>query len=526
MIAFIRDEYKIGDYIKLHTHHGEFSGRIRKISDQVILLEAASGKTTGVKDDAIDSFEALAIEKMVQTERQKEEELNYLEVEGIKHTVEGNGEIDKPSTRQMGPKIVGKIELDAKEEKRRKLRQAKNRVNTVIPNPYERLANGGPVTDTSMFYGRKEFIDVITEAILTAESKQVIIFGQKRSGKSSVLFHLRDKLKGTLKTFPVSFSIGDIFENLSTASFFYKILAVIAEELEALAFEDKVVPAFVPPTYQQFCESPNPADLFRKNIRRFKRESRLLDDWKDRKLVIMIDEFTYLYTAIKDGEVSGSIMKQWKAITQNQDSTFSSVLVGQDVFPEFKAEFPNEFGVTQDQRLTYLAPPYARKLIEEPVWNKATNKSRFVGNAVDAIIEYTSCNPYYIQIFCARLITEMNRKKSLAATKADVEEVADSFIYGGNALADDKFDNLLNPGEKYDIQKIPAKHAKAVLRQIANGSRTIGFCPRENISIEEFPKEYEDEILEDLVHREILERKQGKNFKIQVKLFERWLLKN
>ena len=68
----------------------------------------------------------------------------------------------------------------------------------------------------------------------------------------------------------------------------------------------------------------------------------------------MIDEFTYLYTAIKEGKVSDAIMKQWKAITQNEDATFH-LFFGQDVFPLFKSEFPNEFGVTQDERLTYLS---------------------------------------------------------------------------------------------------------------------------------------------------------------------------
>lgn len=395
-----------------------------------------------------------------------------------------------------------------------------------IPNPYEQLANGGPVTDTKMFYGRNEFIEVITDAILNADSKQVVIFGQKRSGKSSVLFHLKKQLEQYNTTFCVTFSIGDIFETLSSATFFYKILTVIEEELENLEYEGIEVPEFTYPVFSEFSQEPNPADVFRKYIRKFKRACKKYKGWSDKKLVVMIDEFTYLYTAIKEEKVSSSIMKQWKAITQNQDATFSAVLVGQDVFPEYKGEFPNEFGVTQDERLTYLSEPYARKLIEEPVWNASLNKSRFIGKAVDTIIEYTSCNPYYIQIFCARLITEMNRKKTPAATEADIKDVAESFITGGKALSDDKFDNLLNPGERHDIQKIPEKHAKAILRQIANGARNIGFCPRENISIEEFTAEYEDEILDDLVNREVLERKPGNNYKIQVKLFQEWLLKN
>lgn len=398
----------------------------------------------------------------------------------------------------------------------------------LIPNPYEKLANGGPVTDKSMFYGRNEFIERITEAIISTDSKQVVIFGQKRSGKSSVLYHLKQSLEDTERTFCVSFSIGDIFETLSSATFFYKILSVIEEELENLTFEGITVPEFKCPPFSEFKEAPNPSDLFRKHIRIFKRACSVNNLWKDKKLVIMIDEFTYLYTAIKIGneegnKVSDAIMKQWKAITQNEDASFSSVLVGQDVFPTFKDEFPNEFGVTQDERLTYLSKEDAIRLIKEPIGNTKSNRERFIGNAIETIIDYTSCNPYYIQIFCARLVTEMNRKKYIEVTNADIKEVANSFINGGQALTDDKFDNLLNPGEKHDIQKIPQAHSKAILKQVASNAMNVGFCLREQISIGK--PEYEDEILKDLVKREVLEQK-GDSYKIQVKLFQEWLLKH
>ena len=393
----------------------------------------------------------------------------------------------------------------------------------VIPNPYEKLANGGPVKDTSMFYGRNEFIERITHAIIQADSKQVVIYGQKRSGKSSVLYHLKKSLENTNQTFCISFSIGDIYETISSATFFFKILSLIEEEIENISFRRQIAPDFKCPTYADFKDNPNPADLFRKYIRNFKRACSILDNWKNKKLVVMIDEFTYLYTAIKTDKVSDAIMKQWKAITQNEDSMFSSVLVGQDVFPMFKDDFPNEFGVTQDERLTYLSKSDALRLIEEPIGKTKTNRNRFIGNTLDTIIDYTSCNPYYIQIFCARLVSEMNRKKFIEVTNADVKEIAESFIIGGQALTDDKFDNLLNAGEKHDIQKIPKEHSKAILRKIASNAMNIGFCLREQISIGK--PEYEDEILKDLVKREVLEQK-GDSYKIQVKLFQEWLLKH
>lgn len=490
--------------IRLFVENSKNSSPIRDISIEIINNENIISCTKGEYFDSIDGGENAEIHlKATVSEKVLTDKATSIDV--VCNYKKRNQEEPTVIKEQLTLRLYSEEEFDS------------------IPNPYEKLANGGPVTDTSMFYGRNEFIARITDAIIKSDSKQVVIYGQKRSGKSSVLYHLKKSLEATSKTFCITFSIGDIFETLTSATFFYKILSLIDEELENMGFDGKEVPTFKIPPYSEFKDQPNPADLFRKEIKKFKRECSLLENWKDIKLVVMIDEFTYLYTAIKEQKVSDAIMKQWKAITQNEDSTFSSVLVGQDVFPLFKDEFPNEFGVTQDERLTYLSKDDAIRLIEEPIGKTKTNRNRFIADAIDTIIDYTSCNPYYIQIFCARLVNEMNRKKYIEVTSADIKEIADSFIYGGQALTDDKFDNLLNAGEKHDIQRIPQDHSKAILRKIATNAMNIGFCLREQISIGQ--PDYEDEILYDLVKREVLEQKND-SYKIQVKLFQEWLLKH
>ena len=67
-----------------------------------------------------------------------------------------------------------------------------------IENPYARYAEGGIVGDEKMFFGREELIQNIAQAIRESreQSKCVLVFGQKRSGKSSVLHHLKKSLEG------------------------------------------------------------------------------------------------------------------------------------------------------------------------------------------------------------------------------------------------------------------------------------------------------------------------------------------
>ena len=398
----------------------------------------------------------------------------------------------------------------------------------LIENPYAPIADGGPVPlDSNMFFGRETEIENIVDAIIKSPSKQIIIYGQKRSGKSSVMLHLKQSLLNTGKTFCVFFSLGDIINNLSEASFYYKILSSIKQELEFLEIDgEKHVPEFEIPTAKVFKEEDedNPLNTFTKYMIRFKLSCKQTDGWQNKNLVVMIDEFTYLYTEIKRGNISNSIMKQWKAITQNERAQFSVVLVGQDVVPSFKKEdyARNAFGVIQDIRLTYLKEEPARALIETPILDE-DGKSRYIGDAVSKIIEYTSRNPYYIQIFCSRLVDFMNQNKSISVTEADVNEVANSFIDGSDALEEDKFDNLIRAGESEDLQEYKESDILAILRQIAVNSKIIGYCNRSDINALD-DKEIEDAILKDLYDREVLEMRGENNYRIQVKLFQEWLL--
>lgn len=117
----------------------------------------------------------------------------------------------------------------------------------------------------------------------------------------------------------------------------------------------------------------------------------------------------------------------------------------------------------------------------------------------------------------------MNKNKSISVTEADVYEVARSFIDGSDALEEDKFDNLIRAGESKDMQEHSEANTMAVLRQIARYSKNIGYCNRTDINVLD-NKDEEDAIIKDLYDREVLEMKGENNYKIQVKIFQEWLL--
>ena len=66
-----------------------------------------------------------------------------------------------------------------------------------IENPYAAHAESGIVEEPEMFFGREELIGNMAYAIKKSgtQGKSIIIFGQKRAGKSSVLYHLEKALE-------------------------------------------------------------------------------------------------------------------------------------------------------------------------------------------------------------------------------------------------------------------------------------------------------------------------------------------
>lgn len=396
-----------------------------------------------------------------------------------------------------------------------------------IENPYAAYAEGGVVGDSKMFFGREELIQNIAHAIQESrlDSKCIVVFGQKRSGKSSVLHHLKASLQKDSELLILDLgNLGSIQEEDSSAPLLHQILKRILTVLE-YAIEDRVDAGFTSfalpiPDDSEFYGHPAPLQCFQDTFERLKRQVARHEDWRGVRAVLLIDEFQYIYARIVAGKIPESFMQNWKALLQA--NYFSAVLVGQDVMPKFKERFPNEFGTTQDERVTYLTQGDARRLVDEPIRiGGPQGESRYREQAIERILELTAGSPFYIQIVCNRLVEYMNSKHAALVTAADVEHVKNELIAGVNALGLDKFDNLINSGDT-SADAISDEDARKVLKVIADNSRT-GLCHRDTIVCEtHLPL---DTILNDMVKRDVVERRE-ESYRIQVGLFKEWLIVN
>ncbi len=401
-----------------------------------------------------------------------------------------------------------------------------------IPNPYD---VGGIVQSEDMFFGRKTLIDRIATQLNGNRNKKqgdaFLLYGQKRTGKSSIQHYLGEKLKANPDNIVVD--IGNIGSNIGEGNMHNKILWGILRKLyfnlKLFLRKRSELPLLqldFPKDINEFLGAPDPHAWFTEVFEKFKQEKILNPEWEKIRIVLLIDEFTYLYKQIKRGDVSVEIMTNWKAFLQAD--YFDAILVGQDFAPHFIDEYKNQFAAVKLVKVNYLEEQAAKDLIEQPIF--ADGKSRYRENAVPRILELTARSPFYIQYFCQKLVDYMNEKRLQRITDATVEDLVSQLTGQGQEKESEKkldkaiFDNLYN-SEDQSNNAVSERDAIRVLSHIARNSET-GACSRKMILCE--TESDIDFILDNLLKRDVIATDQDREnyFYIKVGLFKEWLTSN
>ena len=395
-----------------------------------------------------------------------------------------------------------------------------------IDNPYN--ITGKVAAD--MFIGRDQLIGRIARSFKKSQQNiSVLMYGQFRCGKTNVLLYLKDELEKDPNLHIIHLEgLGNLMDPITKTSalyrFFQQILMRLKDSIETRVKEDEdLTPLKLDfPVDDKFYNHPAPLEYFAEILRNFK--DQVSQHWGVTTVVLMIDEFQYIYELIVDKKIDGkAFMMNWKSLLQ-QD-LFSPILVGPDVIPKFinDLDVANMWGTTEDVHIGYLTPQDAQKLIERPIRIGGKNgDSRYRGRAVERVLGLAAGNPFYIQYICHRIVEYMNRKQANLVTEVDVDQVLQEMISGHNAIGIGRFQNLINSGDR-STDAISEDDALKVLTVIAKNSSGTNQCNRDLINCD--AEEDVDVILEDLVTRKVVERN-NQSYKIQVGLFKEWLIVN
>jgi hypothetical protein len=376
-----------------------------------------------------------------------------------------------------------------------------------VDNPYSRYSGGIPVEEGKMFFGRQELLERIHSEVTSGPLGQCfVLYGQKRSGKSSVLRQLAKRLRPPSLAIPVS--LGTIDTGKAERSFVQVCIDSLYERLVHDYDITDVTDNYWPREHQV---DASPIESFRRSIRAATVLLEARKGWHNVRPIFLIDEFTYVYEYIQEGLLTPAFMRQWKSLLESR--TFDAVLVGQDTMPRFKDAYPNEFGVTHDERISYLRHSEARALAEDPIM--LAGESRYRGASLVRLLSLTAGSPFYLQIFCDRLVQHLNSERLMFITESVIGHVLTELTTGSSPLTIDKFDPLITAAGE-SVAVAPKDQYLELLTRVALNPLINAQDLEDN----------DTALVRDLFSREVLERDAGGRLRIRVGLFAEWLTAN
>jgi hypothetical protein len=351
--------------------------------------------------------------------------------------------------------------------------------------------------------------------------------GQKRSGKTSILYHLIRKIRNeSPNTIIIDFkSINSFGSSLFSNEFkdFRKIiLEFINDEIndyhkilrEKMRELDFVVPI-------DEISSNSFEYIFARFFTRF--ESYF---GKMYNFAIFIDEFTYIYQWIINKKVSSEFMDFWKTFITEYN--INTVVVGQDYSESFISEFPEQFSSTKVIYVPYFNYENTKMLVTNPVL-LTNGDNRYDTNtgekAIKKIHELSGGSPFYTSQICYHLINYMNSQKRTYISYADVLASLDKELLNEKSpkIDGDIFDPLYNVYSKDDDDiSNPNFYYNSNYNMLCKIVEKEKRYPDHYCPLADLVKKDRDKILIDgLIKRNVIIR-EDKKIKIVVQLFGEW----
>ena len=282
-----------------------------------------------------------------------------------------------------------------------------------IPNPY---VVGTPLEAGSpLFFGRGDVVAYIKENLAALHRNNLVLIGQRRTGKTSLLKQLPVQLGDDY--LPVYLDGQALGLDPGLPNFFLALATEIAFALEDRDF------GIALPEYEDFADSPT-TSFERKFL------ARVREAIGDRHLLIMFDEFEALEAAVRRGNLDASIFGFLRHLIQHADN-LSVIFCGTHRLEELASDYWNVlFNISLYRQIAFLEQPEALRLIQEPV---AEHGMRYDDLALDKIWQVTAGHPYFLQLLCHSLVNQHNRTERGYVTVSDVNAALEDILASGEA---------------------------------------------------------------------------------------------
>ena len=277
-----------------------------------------------------------------------------------------------------------------------------------IPNPYTEHE----VYGRSMFYDRDVEIDTILQWLETQEAKGwLVIHGQRRVGKTSLARHLAEVRLHDRRVVPV-------FVDLQALDRF------TSERVVELILRS------VCSTLQLPVPSPGPGEPPAIFLTRFLRDA--AKKLGDRRLLIIVDEFSVLMSAESRGEATHVVFDNLRSVlSELRDVSFLLIVQDNHFLEDTRwGSAGNIFGEASTVSLQPFDEEWAKKLITVPLASQC--QCTIEESVVEEILALASGVPYYVHILCKELIEHLNRQNRRRVTRNDLYEVLPVILSRGD----------------------------------------------------------------------------------------------
>ena len=365
----------------------------------------------------------------------------------------------------------------------------------IAPNPF---IVGNPIRSREMFFGREDDFRYVKNKVDNEKyGSLIILFGERRAGKTSVLYQIVGGRLGT-NYLPVFIDMQAMAVN-DDSEFLGRLAEITSEALrpqqidfELSVFED---------------HSKNPYPLFEKFI------DKVLAAAGEQKLLLLVDEYELIEDKVEEGKIKKDIFLFLSGLVEHKAGLFL-IFAGNHRLQDRKKSYWEPLLQRCDYRnISYLTPNDTRRLIQEPVRGKVF----YLGSSIRTIMRLTAGQPFYTQLICRNIVEMLNEEKR-------------------NSIFDEDFSAIIreindNPPPQmiYFWAGLGAQE-KSILSALAECCRSQNyFTGQEDIAA--VMKKYSlslsadqiKKVCENMVGREILESDSKEEYRFRMDLFRLWI---
>ncbi len=374
-------------------------------------------------------------------------------------------------------------------------------LKTSLDNPY---IIGRPIWEAECFFGREDLFYFV-EDNLKQKVKVILLHGQRRIGKSSILAQITNFVKLEQFVFiPISLE-GKSQKPLS------EVLYELAEDIKEHLIDDCQLS-------EDEITLPSLKD-FEYNIEIFT-EIFLPEVYRvlnDKSLVLLLDEFDILGEH-NQGTSIDHFFPYLQSILYKQSKLFIIPVIGRQI-----SDMPMLLSLFKDaphKQVGLLEKHYAAQLITKP----AQGILEYQADAIQAILELSAGHPYFTQAICFAIFGQARQQQKWEVTREDVKQIIPEAIEYGEGGLTWFYDGLTVPERVLFSAIAEVQERKDIdLLGFLNQHNIVQSKPEEQIIDNQYAQLFFQAPSRLLDWRYILTQPQG--YKVTVELVRLWLLR-